>query len=813
MINPTYPGIYVLEEKSGARAVAGVATSITAFVGMTQRGPLNSPVRIFNPADYIRYFGAGTAGGEMARQVQLFFDNGGGEAWVTRIADGALPATITLRDEDGRDTLTLTAREAGTDGNSLRARVDYDTYSPEERFNMTVFRRIVNAAGVAEERDSESFANLSMNPTDANYAPTVLSQTSALVTAVTAAGGPGARSILYSGLMLDSVAGPAAVTIRDRLGFPGANGSADFLLVYNGRPAIPVTVDILAADDAAAIAGNIATAMSTALTNDGVPQAVTAQFISAAGRGQIALDMAGASFDILPGSVNDIAVPLMLSRSAGAIYIDRYASNRPAPSGYVSRVHGVPDGDDLDRFFGFINVAKTALTHWEITDASVAGSPGEQAIVYPNAAGTMMVGNGFAPTDGSVGSVGNVVENLQAIADAIESDTAERWQAEVHGIRLVLMPTFGNSDSDITARLSTSNGPAAGTGHNLNTATRMFAPGQTPFNAAAYALGTAGNPAGGGAYQDRGAAQDGSNGDIPTEQNYRDAFIQIDRNVDLFNLMVLPRAKSEIATQTDAQRKVAYNAAGAFCARKRAFLLVDPPSLDAATVWQNVTAAESGVDALRIGLETRNSAVFWPRLKQADGSYQDPSGPIAGLMARIDGTRGVWKAAAGVEATLRGVAGVEYPMTDPENGVINPKAVNAVRVYPDGVLSWGARTLVGFNSSGNIDDKYIPVRRTMLFIEESLYRGLRFAVFEPNDEPLWAQIRLAAGSFMNGLFRQGAFAGRKASDAYYVLCDSSTTTPTDQNLGIVNVVVAFAPLKPAEFVILTVKQIAAQAQT
>jgi hypothetical protein len=100
----------------------------------------------------------------------------------------------------------------------------------------------------------------------------------------------------------------------------------------------------------------------------------------------------------------------------------------------------------------------------------------------------------------------------------------------------------------------------------------------------------------------------------------------------------------------------------------------------------------------------------------------------------------------------------------------------------------------------------------MLFIEESLYRGLKFAIFEPNAEPLWAQIRLAAGSFMNGLFRQRAFAGARAGEAYFVTCDSTTTTPDDINLGIVNVVVGFAPLKPAEFVILTVTQMAGQAQ-
>jgi phage tail sheath protein FI len=120
--------------------------------------------------------------------------------------------------------------------------------------------------------------------------------------------------------------------------------------------------------------------------------------------------------------------------------------------------------------------------------------------------------------------------------------------------------------------------------------------------------------------------------------------------------------------------------------------------------------------------------------------------------------------------------------------------------------------MAGFDNSGEDDYRYVPVRRIALFIEESLYRGLRFAVFEPNDEPLWAQIRLAAGAFMQNLFRQGAFQGSKASDAYLVRCDATTTTQNDINLGRVNVVVAFAPLRPAEFVVLTIRQLAGQVQ-
>ena len=224
------------------------------------------------------------------------------------------------------------------------------------------------------------------------------------------------------------------------------------------------------------------------------------------------------------------------------------------------------------------------------------------------------------------------------------------------------------------------------------------------------------------------------------------------------------------------------------------------------------------IGSLRQGLVKDHAAIYWPRVKIVDPATGlrlnvDPSGSIAGVAARIDGSRGVWKAPAGLEASILGIVGSEYMISDPENGVINPLAVNAIRVFPNGIVSWGARTMDGFDNSPNSDYRYVPVRRLALFLEESLYRGLQFAVFEPNDEPLWAQIRLAAGAFMNNLFRQGAFQGQKASDAYFVKCDAETTTQNDINLGIVNVIVGFAPLKPAEFVIITIRQLAGQVQT
>ena len=126
-----------------------------------------------------------------------------------------------------------------------------------------------------------------------------------------------------------------------------------------------------------------------------------------------------------------------------------------------------------------------------------------------------------------------------------------------------------------------------------------------------------------------------------------------------------------------------------------------------------------------------------------------------------------------------------------------------------GNVVWGARTLVGDDRLAS-QWKYVPVRRTALFIEESLYRGTQWAVFEPNDEPLWSQLRLNIGVFMHDLFRQGAFQGQSPQDAYFVKCDAATTTQSDRDRGIVTVIVGFAPLKPAEFVILYIQQVAGQ---
>jgi uncharacterized protein len=284
---------------------------------------------------------------------------------------------------------------------------------------------------------------------------------------------------------------------------------------------------------------------------------------------------------------------------------------------------------------------------------------------------------------------------------------------------------------------------------------------------------------------------------------------------DLFNLLCIPPD----ARGGDTSAAV-YQGAMGYCAKRRAMLIVDPPAAWGANKETAAATARDGLSALGLtGVEARNAALYFPRVQQSDPNLDGqldvfvPSGIVAGVMARTDTNRGVWKAPAGLDASVNGVAGLEVNLNDAENGMLNPLGINCLRLFRDsGRVVWGARTLRGADQLAD-EYKYVPVRRLALYMEESLYRGTQWVVFEPNDEPLWAQIRLNVGAFMHSLFRQGAFQGQKPSDAYFVKCDKETTPQDQINLGIVNIIVGFAPLKPAEFVVIKIQQMAGQIET
>jgi phage tail sheath protein FI len=274
------------------------------------------------------------------------------------------------------------------------------------------------------------------------------------------------------------------------------------------------------------------------------------------------------------------------------------------------------------------------------------------------------------------------------------------------------------------------------------------------------------------------------------------------------NLLCLPDLA---APAHDDGRIEVLSAAAELCLDKRMFLIIDSPA-----GWTTLQAARAGLSDFD-SVRSDHAALYFPHIQLTDpltGQLRafPPSGAVAGVMARTDASRGVWKAPAGTEAGLSGVRALTVPLSDPENGLLNPLAVNCLRSFPViGPVVWGARTLAGADRLAS-PWKYVPVRRLALMIEESLYRGTQWVVFEPNDERLWGQIRLNVGAFMRSLFEQGAFQGSAARDAYFVKCDKDTTTQNDVDRGIVNIVVGFAPLKPAEFVVVQIAQITGQVQ-
>ena len=284
------------------------------------------------------------------------------------------------------------------------------------------------------------------------------------------------------------------------------------------------------------------------------------------------------------------------------------------------------------------------------------------------------------------------------------------------------------------------------------------------------------------------------------------------QKADLFNLMCIPPDVRGGDTPN-----AVYQAALTFCRDHRAMLIVDPPAAWSANPQTAVASAKAGLAGLGLnGDAARNAALYFPRLIESDPLREDqpdvfvPCGVIAGVMARTDATRGVWKAPAGIDAGMNGVDGLDVNLNDLENGDLNQIGINVLRAFPIvGRVVWGARTMRGADQLAD-EYKYVPVRRMALYIEESLFRGTKWVVFEPNDEPLWAQIRLNIGAFMHDLFRQGAFQGQTPRDAYLVKCDRETTTQYDIDRGIVNILVGFAPLKPAEFVVIHIQQLAGQ---
>jgi phage tail sheath protein FI len=862
---PTYPGVYIEEVPSGVHTIAGVSTSTAVFIGRARRGPIDKPILCLNYTDFNRNFSSDYAHSDLACSVRLFFQNGGTTCYVMRTAHGAEPSGVTLRNEGHTDNvLSVVAKSVGQIGNDIRMAVTYSGPYPESTFNLEIFRWELNAAGTLAQADREYWQALSMDPNSSRYVQDFVNQNSDLVQVDDLAAeiialdtsrlGDGySRSgrplpevdaemrQVWQGLInginpdTDIVNGGSydgavsktytfTITSGGTLGTDDIHvnweddmgGSGDFTIAAT-LPAIEVDGDLsitfgsgtVSAGDTFDItvtprayrfrinvdglgfeevnlseidisslsgsSGDVSTIRGTINSQLRGGRSIAVRFVDGPAS-TFMLDISSENGDVLiePAPANDLAAPLMLGTAQGGIEISRYAQFRPAPTGVVFKLTNSANLDNYDHLAGLAQNAFDSVS----VDGTVMDLSADYAIT--TVAGGRMYQDAFDPS--VTGHNDGVREKWGIIAARINAERNEdptfQWRAEVWGSRLALIPLAGDIG---VGSIATS---AATIGDRFTTNVRY------------YSLGAVS----GGDYHGTGTS--GSDGTKPMLPEYRAAFEILDKEVDLFNLMILPRDDEH----TPAETQSLWGPASVFCQKRRAFLLMDPPA-----DWesaQDATHPSTGVNRLRVGLVNDHSAIFFPRLIIKENGLDKkigPSGAIAGLMARIDSSRGVWKAPAGIKADLRGVTGVEYRFSDDENGVMNPRAINTIRAFSNGIINWGARTMDGDNEYGS-EWKYIPIRRLALFIEESLFRGTKWVVFEPNDEPLWAKIRLNVGAFMTGLFRRGAFQGGTPRSAFFVKCDGETTIQADRDLGIVNIVVGFAPLKPAEFVIVKIQQ-------
>ena len=718
-VTPTYPGVYVEELPSGVRTITGVATSITALIGRTRRGPDNEPVRVQSFGEFERLFGGLWFHSTLSYAVRHFFQNGGGDALIIRVTH-AESAVLAL--ETGGDPLRLQAAAAGPLGDRLEAEV---TTTGTDR--NVIVREIVRVGG-----NDITVGEATYTADDIGDLIDAINNDGMLVTvddgAVTPAGLPN----------------DAGVT-----SFAGGDDGASA-----ARAPLAVTAETLTLTaDAVGVGGNdfYATVIHASTNDDAFVLLI--EEIDAAGT-------------VTTSEVHDVAAVANLGAAlslAGNTLLDSTVVATAMRPAEVTRAQ-FSDGDAATA----ATLALTAPT--EILTLS-ASSPG----AWGNALRVVVDHNTADPTNPEIFNLtveeldraGNV-RDRELFRNVSLDETAPRYVERVLELESALVEIAGALPATRPLAMTT-----------------LFSHGSD-----------------GGDLAD--ADLQGSQADKTGLYALEDA--------DLFNMLCIP----PISRDADVGTAVLAEAL-AYCQAQRAILILDPPR-----TWTEPPDAEdatNGAPGLRGTLGTAqaiNAALYFPRLRMPDPLQENrlatfaPCGAVAGIIARTDAQRGVWKAPAGIDASFSGVREFTYRLTDGENGRLNPLGVNCFRTFSAyGNIVWGARTLAGDDRLAS-EWKYVPVRRTALYIEESLYRGLHWAVFEPNDEGLWGQIRLNVGAFMHNLFRQGAFQGITPRDAYLVKCDRETNPQNLIDQGIVTVLVGFAPLKPAEFVVIQIQQLAGQ---
>lgn len=767
-ITPTYPGVYIEEISSGVRTITGVATSITAFLGRALRGPVNEPTVINNYGDFESLFGGQAVDYPLSYTVRDFFNNGGSQALIVRLFNNPSEANAKKAGAAVLKAIQTAAKAANATPQTVVAAATAELPNHPNDPDKTAAQHVADAATSAlpDQAAASSVVALAAR-TEANSITTdpgkdvaAAVATSAETTATAANPTPSAVSQTANTRANDL----KALAQKIQTGAAGANAAtvdASVNAVLNDAAQIPV------ADNP--IIGKIVTAANPAGQADG-PKAIAAvqravtDFNAAADR-----VVAAASKSANQATQSAIKAILAAASNAEETAVDH------APIQTLRAKLTIPTQDtktlELEAASpGNWGQKLTVFVDYEAIDDVVAERYGLTTDDLFN----LTISDGVASPE-RITNV-SVTESRRRLDRVLEEES-----------QLLRVPVDPITKKPILSDKIPSPNPLKINPSNDKEKPEPYKPDENI---------------------------DINDGELLNVENYtgsekdKTGLYALEK-ADLFNLLSIPPDERDGDTPIDV-----YQAAVEYSAKKRAFLIVDPPAAWGKVKELAAAKAKAGLGNLGLtGIVARNAAIYFPRIIKSDPLREGqldtfaPSGVIAGIFARTDVQRGVWKAPAGIDATLSGIQGLQVNLTDDENGLLNPIGINSLRnfrVY--GNVVWGSRTLRGADQLGD-EYKYVPVRRFVLFLEESLYRGTQWVVFEPNDEPLWAQIRLNIGVFLNDLFRQGAFQGKSPKEAYFVKCDSETTTQSDIDRGIVNIVVGFAPLKPAEFVIIKIQQI------
>ena len=765
-----HPGVYVEEISGGVRPIQGVGTSTAGFIGEAERGIPDRAQFLNGFADYQRRFGGHRRGdaGFLAQAVEAFFNAGGRRAYVVRVlpnnATAGVSPAVDARADDAwnnrHQVLRFEAQGRGAWSNAIRIHIANATSFPNDAFQV----RVEWTEG-GRSRVVERFDDVRMDPEHEDYAVRAINEASQYIRATD----------LFQTNFIDAEPQTAPPIPERRPSLTTTPNTAfDF--------PVGAQLQFLWRDLAAPVDPTAAPATGTVVTFEGDPTQAT------------------------PG-VDPADVVTILEGALGNRFVVSTANNRVTVEPAIA-TRGYLVATATDGTFDLTGITKIHVTaavptaggpsvDYETPDGAALPTGGTAAALAAHI-------NAIVPADDPFGVVAEAEGNLLIVrarhGQGVRLGVSQEGGADPWNTVVVSDGLPGALVDDVSAvEISVSEIVQPGVRRILN--------GLFP---APKARGLRENSPSDPNLRPALTGDDplrllgGTDGTgIVTAADYRGDAQQRTglRAFDIVDIQMLaipgrntPDFLAEGIAYSDRSGKMFFVADGVGS--------VDPNF--------EITADEVRNLVEGLPMRSNNAAMFYPWIEVPDPvgvgrnprRLVPPSGHITGVFARTDVTRGVWKAPAGIEAVVSGAVDVQHRLVDADQDLLNPIGLNCIRQFPNvGIVSWGSRTL-----ASDPEWRYVPVRRTALFLKESLRRGLQWAVFEPNDTELWDRIRININAFMLSLFRQGAFQGDTPDEAFLVKCDRETNPQEMVDQGIVSARVAFAPLKPAEFVVIEISQ-------